>query len=793
MIDAIIISTLTGTLVCTLLLVLKNKLLSLLGGRFLYYISLFAMLIFLLPVNIQKIELPAIYNSYSGEAALSDITAAETEVTETAKHEETIQNFAQTPVMPKPVKKKQTNNPITMQEMLISIWIIGFVISMSRYFISYLMFRKRICSFKVCERINGVEIIKSPLISSPMIFGFFRATLAVPETEMAKDDYELALRHEMVHYRRHDSWLKLFAVTVNCIYWFNPITYLMVNLVGEACEYACDEAVVREMDLSERRKYSEMILSVVCQSSPALSSNMAKNKKQLFRRFEMIMKKKKVSIFTVAASIALVLTATCSSVVLANEVAPTVAALLKDDYVYISNYGNGEYNDCIPVEKDGVHYLPLREFMNKSDIENDKIMYSNGEITIEIWSNTRKMITTMVPNGEEMVNADRNETIIPSRLIWTTSCSINSKTVIIDGNEYTLKNPIYLEKGTTYVPYEYIRLLADYEELRKKNDSNDWTHKFIGVLKYGYDSFESEYYCDDVGITSLPREKVFDENALIAVWAYYSQNADISLKKTGYRTEFNATFDYIDMNNQEIKGNAEIVLNKVTRIYSKGSDIEGLFTVKIDGETIYENKKGYITNLPLPAGEGIVDHGETVVEVGQAKLGVFFTGFGLESSAEYSALSMRNREIARKADTKALGLFPTEVKLNGNNVIQTEKSNYIQYNTNDRYAEIRLGFYEYLDDERSWRNDYQITLYENSDIKVIDENTYSGHFFLEKNQTRIDSFDAIITLLPDNKFEFKSNDGMYIVRGTIGEFIPQWEWTEEQKNAPVPAVVMIDE
>lgn len=30
-------------------------------------------------------------------------------------------------------------------------------------------------------------------------------------------------------------------------------------------------------------------------------------------------------------------------------------------------------------------------------------------------------------------------------------------------------------------------------------------------------------------------------------------------------------------------------------------------------------------------------------------------------------------------------------------------------------------------------------------------------------------------------------------RATKEDFVPQWQWTEEQRNTPVPAVVMIDE
>ena len=797
MLESIIISTLAGSIICSALLIFKNKILSALGGKALYYISLVAMLVFILPMNIGDISLPKLPVNQAIDVTEFETTVPETNA-DTAPIQDELQEAPQEMqhnVLPQASNMVRRSNPITMQEILLAVWLLGFIISMCRYFISYFRFKKKICGFEAHEVIDGVEVIKSPLISSPLVFGFFRPTLAIPEIEMNEEDYNLAIKHEMVHYKHHDSWFKLYAVIVNSICWFNPITYFMVNLIGEACEYACDEQVTKEMDMTDKKQYSTMILSMVCQISPALSSNMVKNKKQLKRRFEMIMQKKRFSVFRTVLCTVLMLALTCGSVVLANEVAPLVSSLLKDDYVYITNFGAGNYNGVVPVEKDGVYYLPWRQFLNDSDVENDKIKYDNGTVTVDIWSRTHKIVNTMVdPNA---TNEERVETTIPGELVWSTSCSIGSKEVLIAGDKYTLTNAPYIENGTTFVPYEYIRLLSNYEKSPKmsRKDFSHHTNVFAGTFKYGFDSMENRFYIDDIQIDDLPREKIPTpvENTLLVVHGYTCTGADVSLQKTGFRTKFNAKFEFVNFNNSEDTGNAEVVLNKVTRIYSKGSDIEGLFTVKVDGQTIYENEKGYITDLPTPAGKGIVGHGETIVKIGHVKLRIFFFGLGTETHDVYSDLSSKNREIEKKADTKMIGVFPSEVKIDGNTVTRTNKDNYFQYNIQDEYALLRFGFDDYTDESGTWFNNYNITRNENSQIKVIDENSFSGHFFLENQNVRVDSFDAIITLLPDNKFEFKSNDGKYIVRGTTGEFVPQWQWSEEQKQAPLPQVVMIDE
>ena len=194
---------------------------------------------------------------------------------------------------------------------------------------------------------------------------------------------------------------------------------------------------------------------------------MAKNKKQLKRRFEMIMKKKRFSVLRTALCTVLMLALTCGSIVLANEVAPLVSSLLKDDYVYISTYGyNGYdkgYNEIVPVEKNGEYYLPLREFLNKSDVENDKIKYNDGIITIELWTTEMHMISTNYQSeSSELTLSDpnnRQETVIPSKYSWSTMCKIDSKEVEIAGEKHLLANAPYIEEGVTYVPYEYIKKL----------------------------------------------------------------------------------------------------------------------------------------------------------------------------------------------------------------------------------------------------------------------------------------------------------------------------------------------
>ena len=799
MLESIIISTLAGSIICTALLIFKNKLLSLLGGKALYYISLIAMLVFILPMNIWDISLPKVPVNQTINVTEFEATVLDTN-TDTAPAQVVPQEAPQEVqhnAMPQPSNLVRRSNPITMQEILLAVWLLGFIISMCRYFISYFRFKKKICGFDVHENINGVEVIKSPLVASPLVFGFFKPTLAIPEIEMNEDDYNLAIKHEMVHYKHHDSWFKLFAVIVNSICWFNPITYFMVNLIGEACEYACDEQATKEMDMTDKKQYSTMILSMVCQSSPALSSNMVKNKKQLKRRFEMIMKKKRFSVLRTALCTVLMLALTCGSIVLANEVAPLVSSLLKDDYVYISTYGyNGYdkgYNEIVPVEKNGEYYLPLREFLNKSDVENDKIKYNDGIITIELWTTEMHMISTNYQSeSSELTLSDpnnRQETVIPSKYSWSTMCKIDSKEVEIAGEKHLLANAPYIEEGVTYVPYEYIKKLKLYEDKAMNSvqlqNRRSATSKFSSLVLFGFDSTKAEFYTDYIQM-----EKMVGANSFSSI----TYNAEAKISKTGYRTDFEASYDYLDLDDVGKEGNVKIKLNKVTRIYSKGSDIEGLFTVEVDGKTVYDNQKGIIMQLPIPAGDGVLDFSNTRVKIGELSIDMFFNGFNY-TSKEYDERAREIGKMTEHPDTVQKFIVPSAVKLNGKQVSRGSKMwSLFGYNKEKKLIDVNIQFDNYNGNNDAEIQSYRIHSELDSKITVIDENTISAElYFTEGNNNRIDSFDAVITFLPDEVFELKSTDGKYIIKGSAKEFVPQWQWSEEQKNAPVPAVFMINE
>ena len=150
----------------------------------------------------------------------------------------------------------------------------------------------------------------------PMLAGFLCPTLYLPDEALSEQDAAFIFRHELTHYKRGDLWLKLALVAARAVHWFNPLVHLLARFAQEDIELACDDAVVRGMDVAARRAYGETILrSVEAQvKKRALVSCFTGDKETLMRRFEGLFDKnvKKRGIALVVAAAVMVGTLGCA-------------------------------------------------------------------------------------------------------------------------------------------------------------------------------------------------------------------------------------------------------------------------------------------------------------------------------------------------------------------------------------------------------------------------------------------------------------------------------------------------
>lgn len=98
---------------------------------------------------------------------------------------------------------------------------------------------------------------------APLTFGVFRPTVLLPEDLPVGDaQFQLILAHELAHIRRKDCLRKLLLTVCLCLYWWNPLVWLMVWLANRDMELACDEAVLRALGPDCKKAYALTLLDM---------------------------------------------------------------------------------------------------------------------------------------------------------------------------------------------------------------------------------------------------------------------------------------------------------------------------------------------------------------------------------------------------------------------------------------------------------------------------------------------------------------------------------------------------
>ena len=146
---------------------------------------------------------------------------------------------------------------------------------------------------------TSVELYTNNLISSPLLIGFFRPYIILPTTALSPMDFDYTIRHELMHFKRRDMFYKWLVQFTVCLHWFNPLVYLMSREIGRVCELSCDEAVIRQLDIQGRRAYGDTLLNAIglggSYKDSLVSLALNESKELLKERLDAIMNFKKIS------------------------------------------------------------------------------------------------------------------------------------------------------------------------------------------------------------------------------------------------------------------------------------------------------------------------------------------------------------------------------------------------------------------------------------------------------------------------------------------------------------------
>ena len=331
---------------------------------------------------------------------------------------------------------------------------------------------------------RDIPLVVTPAADCPMLAGFLRPALYLPDEALSEQEAMFVFRHELTHLKRGDLWLKLLLTAARAVHWFNPLVYLMARFAQEDIELACDDAVVRGMDGAARRAYGETILkSATAQvKKRALVSCFTGDKKTLMRRFEGLFdtRAKKRGVALVVAAAILVGSLGCAvSVGESKDSDETFEArALEVANVWAQSYVDEDYeahqrylspqNETYSAESFSTGGADYQRYVVEYEPEDQTCLivyeYVWDEARVQEWG--IQSVQTNIPyrEAQRLYFIEENGTLLIDEAIWVASSDesdLDGAVTSLEEFRILYENDLGLPDYTPYVDGENPQLSSD--------------------------------------------------------------------------------------------------------------------------------------------------------------------------------------------------------------------------------------------------------------------------------------------------------------------------------------------
>ncbi len=139
------------------------------------------------------------------------------------------------------------------------IWIAGIGVMLIYAGVSFYLIKRKLREAVKIDQDSKLRIWICDHVSSAFILGVFYPRIYL-SSDLAEEDMEYVIAHERAHLQRLDHIWKPFGFALLSIYWFNPILWIAYILLCRDIEFACDEKVIKQLDVQVKKRYSETLL-----------------------------------------------------------------------------------------------------------------------------------------------------------------------------------------------------------------------------------------------------------------------------------------------------------------------------------------------------------------------------------------------------------------------------------------------------------------------------------------------------------------------------------------------------
>ena len=114
------------------------------------------------------------------------------------------------------------------------------------------------------KRPRNLKVYSKSSLSSPTLVGLVRPRLYLPSkwSTWSPDELRGVVRHELAHYERRDIFVLILQAVATALFCANPLIWLLNRRLMYLRELRCDEAVLRETNLTPA-EYGRLLLKFV--------------------------------------------------------------------------------------------------------------------------------------------------------------------------------------------------------------------------------------------------------------------------------------------------------------------------------------------------------------------------------------------------------------------------------------------------------------------------------------------------------------------------------------------------
>ena len=132
------------------------------------------------------------------------------------------------------------------------LWAVGSVLCLVFFLVHYLVSGFRLRRFEGYRDVKAEKILEAvkkkasrqypihlfiyPRTPIPMGVGLFRRVILLPPGERTNSQTYYILEHEYAHFLNHDHFIKLLVHLFRCVFWWNPLVYLLQIDVAQILE-----------------------------------------------------------------------------------------------------------------------------------------------------------------------------------------------------------------------------------------------------------------------------------------------------------------------------------------------------------------------------------------------------------------------------------------------------------------------------------------------------------------------------------------------------------------------------